>query len=301
MDARNIDWGSASVPKSGDIQGSGVLWVPWVGYTPPPRPPLAPPQTIPADNGSHCETYAAFGLRGSQESPPGDWNLFTGWSTPTFSGEEDGFGANDSQVLDTFKSTHSGTVKKIAIQYQALPVPVVDLRVSLPEYVGSIYDGVDKMITRAKQEVAACKDVKFVIIGYSQGALAAHIALRQLADSDPAMLARFVGVAFIADPGRVSGGQESWWRSASLKNGEVTVSAPTGSQMAVGGIWSQVDLFGGNANGPLPAPVVSRTVALCHKDDLVCSGYVGSGISEHLDYTPNELNALGYILSNEVP
>ncbi|WP_353848643.1 cutinase family protein [Cellulomonas sp.] len=45
------------------------------------------------------------------------------------------------------------------------------------EYNGSIYDGVDKLIARMERESIDCPTEKFVVVGYSQGALAAHLAL----------------------------------------------------------------------------------------------------------------------------
>ncbi|WP_344196379.1 cutinase family protein, partial [Pedococcus aerophilus] len=297
VDARNIDWGSSNGPGTDDIQGSGVVYMPWVGYVAPPRPAPAPPQAIPSGNASGCTAYVAFGLRGSAEAPQGDWNIFTGWSDPTFAGESDGFGNYNGQTLNSFESLRQGTVKKVAIQYKALPVPVVDLRVSVNAYTNSIYDGVDKLISRMYAERRDCPNAKFVLLGYSQGALAGHLALRQLAASDSAMLDRVAGVAFVADPGRVLNAQEGWWRSASLDAGQITVYVPTVAQTFSAGVWSSVNLFSGSVNGPLPDTVISRTVALCHEKDLVCSAYLGASISPHTSYTGGELAALGYMLA----
>ena len=47
--------------------------------------------------------WTVLGLRGSGESPQGSWNLFTGWTYPTFgSSEIEGFGNYNQQVFDSF-------------------------------------------------------------------------------------------------------------------------------------------------------------------------------------------------------
>ncbi|WP_083455073.1 cutinase family protein [Nostocoides japonicum] len=303
VDARDVDWGQSSGPIEDDIQGSGVIYAPWVGYVAPPRPPIAPNQAVPKDNGTHCTDYVAFGLRGSSEAPQGDWNLFTGWSKPNFSGEEDGFGNYDSQVLDAFEDFQNGTVKKIAVQYQALPVPVADLRVSVDAYTSSIYDGVDKLISRANTESLDCPDSKFLLIGYSQGALSGHIALRILSQTNSELLSRFVGVALVADPGRVLNAQEEWYSSADIdSDGQLTETVPTLGQMLTSGIWSDANLFSGSGvSGPLPSAVVGHTVALCHEWDTVCSPRLFASVGAHTNYTGGELKALGYMLAFDVP
>jgi hypothetical protein len=188
----------------------------------------------------------------------------------------------------------------VAIQYQALPVPVVDPRVSVNDYTNSIYDGVDKLIARMYQEAKDCPSTQFVLLGYSQGALAGHIALRLLSGTDPDMLNRFVGIAFVADPGRLSTGAEEWWRSASLDSGLLTVYAPDVFQSITSGVWSDANLLNPGAEGPLPGAIVNRTVALCHSWDMVCSLFIpGSNITQHTNYTSKELEALGYMLATE--
>ena len=97
-----------------------------------------------------------MGLRGSAESPQGNYSLLTGWTYPTFSGETDGFGNYNNQVFQAFDQYQSGTVKQIAVQYQALPVAVVDWRVPPDQYNDSIFDGVDKLVARMNAEEQDC-------------------------------------------------------------------------------------------------------------------------------------------------
>jgi len=299
VDARDVDWGSASGPSATDVSGDGVVLTPWVGWVAPPRPAPAPSQTVPSSNSSRCTAYTVFGLRGSSESPQGSWDMFSGWSDPTFSGETDGFGAYNSQVFGYFDSLAAGTTKQVAIQYQALPVPVVDRRVSPADYTESIFDGVDKLIARMNVEDVDCPSSKFVILGYSQGALAVHIALRTLETTDPAMLAKVTHVGLISDPGRVVGGSESMWSSASGSSNPLTVTVPGLIVEASAGVWSGLSLFTGGANGALPGSVTSNTYTLCHRGDLVCSFALGSTISKHTNYTDDELRGLARLLARD--
>nr|WP_269812885.1 cutinase family protein [Ornithinimicrobium sediminis] len=278
------------------------MYTPWVGYVPPPRPPIAPAQPVPDGNASRCAKYVVFGLRGSGEEPQADWNIFLGWDKPAFVGETDGFGTYNEEIYAAFDRFQPGTKKRVAVQYQALPVPVLDPRVSPSAYMDSIFDGVDKLISRAYEEASDCPDSEFVLLGYSQGALAAHVAMRVLAESDLALLERFVAVGFVSDPGRVVGGGEDLWRTASLVNGQLQVSVPGLLESISPGVWSLPTLWQETTpSGPLPDIIASRTTALCHNGDLICASFLGAGASEHTNYTNDELEALGYMVAFGLP
>jgi len=298
VDATDVDWGSPEGPASGAITGAGVQYVPWVGYVAPPRPAPAPQQPVPSENGSQCPQFVAFGLRGSKEEPKGDWNLLTGWTYPTFRNESDGFGDNNSKIVNAFENYQGTTVKKVAIQYRALPVPVVDMRVTPQLYNDSIFDGVDKLTARLQREAQDCPGSKFLIVGYSQGALAAHIAVRMI---DSALRDRIAAVAFVADPGRWAGGHEETNSSASYTDGQLTVQ-PLGTMEALSsGVWAAGNLWDHDVSGPLPEALADRAFALCHNRDMVCAAYIGAWWGPHLDYTGTELGALGYQLASYVP
>jgi hypothetical protein len=307
VEARDIDWGSKDGPTADQISGTGVMYVPWTGYVPPPRPPVAAPQLVSETNSSNCKTYAVFGLRGSQESPQGERGFFDfKWTKPDFGSETDGFGNFNGQVYEAFDKYQGGTKKQIPIQYQALPVPVVGLFnssewVTPGEYNDSIFDGVDKLIARMNKEASDCPSSKFVIVGYSQGALAAHIALRVLAGTNPEMLANVVGVALIADPGRRFNGKEDTW--SKLPYGDANLTS-FGTPMHLpgvfyDGIWANVQLSG-NANGPLPDSITPKTAAICHDGDLVCAAYPGATTGPHSTYD-GDTDGLGYLLAAKVP
>ncbi len=292
VDARNIDWGSAAGPPADQVQGSGVIVTPWVGWVAPPRPAVATPQPVPTTNHKNCKPYTVFGLRGSQEFPQGSYSLLTGWSMPPFGDDEDyGFGDKTTMIYEALTQLKAGEMKQVAIKYKALPVPIVNPFVAPGPYMDSVYQGTDMLIARMAKEAIDCPASVFVVVGYSQGALSAHIAFRQMATSNPSLLAKVAGVAFVADPGRVVGGAESWWMGASVSNdGTVSTTPPSSRQKASGGVWSAAVLFAGNNYGPMPN--IRRREERCPLPSVRPGllAYVGNAISfgQHSSYDENE-------------
>ena len=214
-------------PGEQESPSAELVWMPSRGLatSAPIRPPPATAQAVPAGNGSQCSDLVVLGLRGSGEEPKASWNLFNSgpfgrWEPPTFTGESDGFGPLGWNISAAFQrkvseSRPATTFKTVGVRYIALDVPLKQLLppVTPNQYTASIFDGVDKLIARMYAEVSPnqCPASKFVLVGYSQGSLAIHVALRQLADSDTTMLARIAGVGLVADPGRIAYGSELMW------------------------------------------------------------------------------------------
>ena len=141
-----------------------------------------------------------------------------------------------------------------------------------------------------------------MILGYSQGALAAHVALRILASSDTQLASKVAGVAFVADPGRVAGGSEEWWRSAELINDQLTVYTPGVLETFSSGVWSAPNLFQSNsANGRCQPASRTEPSPSVTAETWFVAAYPGAGIGPHTNYTAGELNALGYMLAQKVP
>jgi hypothetical protein len=126
-----------------------------------------------------------------------------------------------------------------------------------------------------------------VVLGYSQGALVVHLALRNLATSDPALLSseHLAGVMLIADPARVPHGGEMVWE-------EAEEAAASGSGVAgSSGLWTKAAARG---YGPLPAAVTGRTISLCAEGDIVCAPAPGANWGVHATgYGSAELAAMG--------
>jgi hypothetical protein len=302
VDATKVDWGSPSGPRPHGtgvaVQGSGVDVVPWIGYEPLPRPTPAAPQSVPDDN--KCADVTILGLRGSGEAPLATWSGLGIWIPPTFGGDQDGFGGNAWQIREGFvkrlQNLRPGIqTKSVAIRYMGLPVPILGLNAEVlitpgfTPYVDSIYDGVDKLLQRMRDE---CDDTKFVLTGYSQGALSIHLALRQLAVNDPAMLDRVAGVGLVADPGRVVNGAETLWGGAG-----------TGASWMVrgaAGVQASLLLADASLSGPLPNAVTDRTVSICHDLDMVCAIYPFANPVPHSNYSSAETNAMGAWLAEKM-
>ena len=318
VDARDVYWGTDAGPTLGgpasDIEGTGVFFTPWVGYVAPPRPATATPQEVPEDNASKCTEYTILALRGSDEDPKGEWNLFTGWSQPTFADEStvdgnppSGFGNLPHQVFQGFDEFQTGSKKQVAVQYQALPAVPISASgvVTSGAFFDSIFDGVDKLIARMYQETTECPNTNLIVVGYSQGALASRIALRTIERTDTSLLSQIVGVALIADPGRVASGPETHWATAEL-NGDGLATESLGLlERASEGIWAHPVLFflagTGAANGPLSSSLAGRTVGLCHNRDPVCALTIRSDLDFHTSYSGGEMRALGRMLADAVP
>ncbi|MBT2568555.1 cutinase family protein [Arthrobacter sp. ISL-85] len=120
-------------------------------------------------------------------------------------------------------------------------------------YLASVAEGLksatDELTTEAKQ----CPNARFVLGGYSQGALVMHDLLLNLSDkNDPAsnaLLRRITATALIADPGKKS-------ETAAMHFGTADLSAQ--------GIRSALEL------GERDVPTPSSTYDICNLGDLVC-------------------------------
>ena len=187
----------------------------------------------------------------------------------------------------------------MAIQYQALAVPLVgDRRVSVDQYLGSIFDGSAKLQERMTQEFRDCPDSKVIIVGYSQGALAAHLNLYDGVNDDD----RIVGVVMIADPSRVSNAQEEWWASASFSGTQIErLVAPDSAHKASEGSWTVLKtIIGASGTSSLAPAVADKTIGICHPRDPVCSARPNVSMSEHENYSSSELTAIGYRLAARI-
>jgi hypothetical protein len=153
--------------------------------------------------------------------------------------------------------------------YLAVPViaPLLYQRDHLSPFQASIKNGTSNGISLLRDLSSMCTTARFVVVGYSQGAMAWHKALAQLGISkspaDTALLARIAGVALIADGDRV-------------KN-----TAARGFGTADGANAQGVEVALLNDGGDIPSSIVGRTSDFCDKGDLVCNfdlpSYLGHG------------------------
>jgi hypothetical protein len=265
IDATNVDWGDPSGPApigtGVGYSGSGVSVAHWVGWVQPS--PRVSTSTY-ASQTTDCRKLVFIGVRGTLEEPQGE--------DPVFSGPADGMGTRlfDTQfaLRDEFDAYPGfgvdGTddIKNMAVHYFADDHDLVGLATG--EYVDSIYDGVGQLMAMLNDETNKCKDVtdeKFVLAGYSKGALIIHIAMRKLEVANPAMFNRIAGIAMIADPAKVSYGAEYTLEEFNKEAG--------GGVSEADGLWSQY--FVGDDVGQLPPAVTGKTIAICRNHDIVCA------------------------------
>lgn len=210
----------------------------------------------------------------------------------------DGFGPNIWTVFGGFESymaNHGysragGDWKGIGLRYRALHVPLAEHAIPIAgsfmdaSYNASIWQGVDRIEQYLNDEYQRCGTTqKYVLAGYSQGALAIHLYLTRRAPTYLRSLIAAVGLE--ADPSKNKAGGEAiytdGWEDARLVD-QGMVNAT--------GIYSKAQLAGSDA---LPSDVTSRTVTLCHNNDMVCAPGWGSWWGPHLSYTDTELDLMG--------
>ena len=284
IDATEVDWGDSSGPSpigSGtSFEGNGVLVTPWVGFVAPSVPANTNPYVPPTNY--HCTQVAFIGARGSGEDPQGD--------PPVFSGPEVGLGSRVDGIYDGFFDRlsdfgSSPNVKKLGVQYRAAGVEAANF--INQSYFDSIYEGVNKFTEMILNEELHCPSEKLVLAGYSQGALALHIALAQLGSSDPSALdSGIAAVLLIADPAKAeNAGEETW---------EADLEVAGSGVQAGDGLWTKTT--GLPDRGPLPSAITPRTLALCHNHDFFCAAsYVPlrSSVRYHTNYDLEEEEDMG--------
>jgi hypothetical protein len=275
--------------------GSATITVPRLVDT--PYPPVAT---------TACAAYALIGARGSGEVPLG-----TNLTYPPYPNTGDGLGDWVEGIADGFVKEldqhNIDDVKVLPLQYPAAAVSL-DLHYMTTTYIRtSVIPGAHLLAAMLAAEVAACPAEKIVLAGYSQGALALHLALLDLATRAPQTLSaeHLAAVALLADPGKVANGAEQTWERDPTRYPNYLASpAVAGSS----GLWESMvasPAFASSiaddfitTHGPLPAAVTDRTVALCHTHDPACvwtscliTNALGS--PEHVSYDATETGSLG--------
>jgi hypothetical protein len=292
VEATDVNWGSSSGPApfgtGTPIEGE-VLAKPWVGYVAPPIPP-EPPYEAPSEKFANCGDYFVVGVRGSGEEPQGN--------PPVYSSNQDGFGARDynayyglKKVIEAYGVPESD-FNLLGLRYRALGVEPAALING--EYEESIWEGVASLKEVLHERESECPSEPAILIGYSQGALVIHLALREMAESEPSMLSasHIAGVMLIADPAKVSGESEPVWEAANEP------ALPGSGIYKADGLWTKTD---GSHQGPLPSAVTSRAISFCANHDIVCAPGFGSHIGIHTGYyQAGNLNAMGEWMAERI-
>lgn len=278
VDATGVDWGDPSGPwptgSGTPISGSTIDALPWTGWVAPAVPPSTPPTTTP-DVDAGCRQLMFLGVRGSGESPyeRSDDAGYASW--------QDGLGARVTKVHDGFDAAmtdggHAAVNRKlVGLRYRALHPPALsNLAFASPTFTASIWEGVDRITQYLADEHDRCGTTqKYVLAGYSQGALAIHLYLTQRAPAHIRNLIAAVGL--VADPARNGNGAEHVFTDGFVP------PLPESSLVAASGTYARAQLPGG---GPLPSDVADRTASVCHLRDVVCAPGWGASSATHINY-----------------
>jgi hypothetical protein len=305
VDATNVDWGSPSGPAPAGtgtpISGDGVDVLPWVGYVAPPPPAPVPDGTSPSnqdpnDVAAGCKRVMFLAVRGSGEAPTNsdsdaDYNNWlSGFGSRVWTMYQ---GFQGYMTSHGYSNSNNADWKGIGLRYRAQGVPSGLSLVNVwtdGSYVASYWEGVDRIQQYLADEYAKCgTSEKFVLAGYSQGALAIHIYLTQRAPSY--IMNQIAAVGLQADPAKNKAGAESiytdFWTNAKLAGDTGIINAT--------GIYSKTQGIG---SGSLPSSVTGRTVTLCNDHDIVCAPGWGSSGSVHGNYPSDELTDMGAWLAD---
>lgn len=167
---------------------------------------------------------------------------------------------------------------------------------AMPQYLLSEQTGESEMRSLFANERAQCSTSKFVLGGYSQGAMVIHDFLNYLAGTkDSASQASIVGIALVADPARTANSGTLNFGTAPDSSAGVCGISRIASKCAKPPVKNIASMF------------QSRTVSVCNVDDIVCDSsgfaldlakgmitgtttlgdYFNYGVSVHTAYSKN--------------
>ncbi|RWR20702.1 cutinase family protein [Microbacterium enclense] len=299
--------------------------VPWVGYVAPPTPPAAPVAAPP----STCADLIVLVARGSGEVPKGPWDVasdpdlydiqtyqttvrssyaqrglgskmqqvLTGQVTR--SGEEWLVGPADSGLLNSLSEGYRNSTLIVPIVYPASSTDLLGEAFSLMkpdprkllEYMSSIRSGSDALRSTYDALHEECRDreSKFIIAGYSQGAMAAHLMLSG-AILDGESLDDLAAVVLLSDPLQ----QPDAYPITGSGSGKRGLVAELFEFSSARDLWDSAFIgdYPMEAIRSYPSQLESRTYAFCTDGDLLCAPYApGASRSPWLWDYPAEVRA----------
>jgi hypothetical protein len=281
VDASETYWGSSSGPAplgtGASATGDGVWVTPWIGYKPSdeamapslPESAVSWAQVKPhwrAFNDT-CADVLFIGVRGSGEEYTG---LKNEWI-------HDGFGRMIRNVRDSVASSlpTTETVRQYALDYPAKSVPSLgdDLvqagnsvmyGLGIPEslFMTGAAAGTARLVDVLEDSIARCHGTeRWILGGYSQGAMVVHEALTLVSDNSP-----LAGAALIADPERRPTDLPTAQMGSA--NGVDTIGA-----LAFTRNIGLDDELGASAIGPMNSNYRDRVIDICDAGDPVCTGF----------------------------
>lgn len=227
---------------------------------------LAP--TLPAAAGSDCTDVFFLGARGSGQPGPGSR---AAWSpTPA---DPQGMGRTVQASLARLRSTIGGkrTIAVAAVSYPAEAVTTAALMTPGGRYWKGLAHGVAAAHAVLQAQSAACPDQRFVLAGYSQGAMVMHRLVKALDGQNPELLDRVAAVLLIGDGDRVSRDRTRAKYGSMHPSGRGLGLSP----LVIGSSESSPTKFTKRAG--------SRVLEICNRDDAVCD-YPAQETAPHLRY-----------------
>ncbi|MBP2527332.1 cutinase family protein [Rhodococcus sp. PvP104] len=175
------------------------------------------------------------------------------------------------------------TVKSSSISYPAEPVNTLatwNLGEGVKKYIGSISQGqnslVQELITVAARwdnQAPQCRNSKFVLAGYSQGAMVIHRVLQNTAILPPTVINRIGGVMLLGDGDRY--------------NGE---GSQQGLPILVPGIGQANAAASQSKRINFPASVNKKVYSVCFRGDGVCNAIPGTQLLGFVSHTTKYKN-----------
>jgi hypothetical protein len=284
IDARNVDWGSASGPAPGGtgsaVNGMGVVFLPYAGFNTPTYDPSRYTKQA-APNNTTCTDIEILGLRGSNETPRLSNNDPYGTVSVNSDSAAAGWVAEQANATLTsyLNSKRPGTTTKlVGINYPALMFSELD-EYPNPDFLRSMYGGAFKLQNYLIDESARCPQTRFVVAAYSQGSAATRMALNLMA-GQPA-LDKVQGVIFVGDPSKGVQAPETVWK------GSQDVAKPgTTSYDRAGYIAALSPTY----FAPLQPAMAARTISICHILDQYCATGPGAAFFDHIWYQGYEID-----------
>jgi hypothetical protein len=128
-------------------------------------------------------------------------------------------------------------------------------------YMASVDLGVNYLVQELKSDSVACPDQKFILAGYSQGAMVVHEALNQLSSegSELALPQKIAAVLLLADPLR-----RGYGTGTHLGSAPTDLLAPSSSGI-------MMTVITGYTHPDLPTALQSVILDYCNVGDAVCS------------------------------
>lgn len=195
---------------------------------------------------SSCADVLVLGARGSGQPQNG-----------SASDGGTGLGPQVASVADRLQGDLAG--RTVAVQALRYPARQAELLVLDPS---SYFGGLERGVTNAKKalsrQAAKCPRQRFILTGYSQGAMVMHRVLQDLGRSSDASgrkaLKRIDAAVLLADGDRSPGGRVTSMGTAGPGRG-ISYLSPADSRVRA---------------GALPVRLTSRVLSVCEEGDVIC-------------------------------